>query len=108
MSSDEAVITDREFSERFEAAREACLTGHEAGCTYGGMSPGGGFWLAVEGCPLRHGDACTICGQTQGWVTGFGDWAADETGLLIWGVFLCDACKERELALHPEKWRAPA
>lgn len=40
--------------EEFEAARQVCFTGHEAGCTYGGL------------------------------------------------------CKERELSLHPEKWRAPS
>ena len=106
MSSDEAAITDHEFSERFEAARDACLTGHEAGCMYGGPTPGTGYWLVVEECGLPHGRTCAVCGRDA--EAGFGDWASENGELLIWGVALCDPCRERELSLHPEKWRAPA
>ena len=98
------MITDDEFSERFEAAREACLTGHEAGCTYGGMSPAGGYWLAVGECSLNHGAACAICGHDA--EAGFGGWDGGVGGF-IWSVPLCDPCRVRELALNPGKWREP-
>lgn len=100
----DAQVSDEEFSARFEAEKERCFTGHEAGCTYGGMSPSGGYWLAVGECPLGHGDACAVCGGEAD--ARFGDWA--DGGLLIWGVWLCEDCRVRELALNPEKWRAPA
>ncbi len=106
MSSGEAAITDEKFRARFEAARQECFYGHKAGCTYGGMSPVGGYWLAVEGCLLPHGESCATCGRDA--EARFGDWASEDGELLIWGVPLCGDCKERELALHPEKWRAPS
>ena len=102
-------VSDEEFRRRFEAAREACLTGHEAGCAYGGWAPNSGYWLAAEDCPLDHGDDCAGCGAESGENGArFGDWASEGGQLLIWGVTLCGACRDRELALNPEKWRAPA
>ena len=47
----------------FDAARSACLRGHEAGCTYGGLTASGGYWLVAEGCPRRHSDECAWCGR---------------------------------------------
>jgi hypothetical protein len=96
------VLGDEDFRARFEAARQACIAGHEHGCTYGGMSPSGGYWLAIGECPLDHGDVCAVCGGEPD--SRFGDW---DVGLLIWGVWLCSACTAREMALNPEKWRAP-
>ena len=105
----EARVGDEEFRARFEAARKVCFTGHEAGCAYGGLTPVGGYWLEVEGCPLDHGDACAGCEAEWGEDDArFGDWASEGGALLIWGVTLCGACRDRELALHPEKWRPPA
>jgi hypothetical protein len=99
-------VSDEEFTARFEAARKACFAGHDAGCMYGGLTPEGGYWLAVEECQLDHGYACAGCGGTADF--RFGDWYASSGDLLIWAVGLCGACRDRELALHPEKWRAPA
>ena len=55
MRVSDTVISDEEFAARFEAAKERCLAGDEAGCTYGGLTPSGGFWLALGECPLDHG-----------------------------------------------------
>jgi hypothetical protein len=105
----DAQIGDEEFRVRFEVVRQACFMGHEAGCTYGGLTPSGGYWLAVEGCPLDHGDDCGVCGVPCGEDGArFGNWHSEDGALLIWGVTLCAACRNRELALNPEKWRAPA
>ena len=102
----EVQVSDAEFRSRFEAAREACLTGHEAGCSYGGLTPEGGYWLTFEGCELGHGGDCAVCGSACGEDDArFGDWVSEDGALLIWGVTLCAACRDRELALNPEKWR---
>lgn len=98
-----AGISDEEFAARFEAARKMCFTGHDAGCTYGGLTPAGGYWLAADGCPLDHGDMCAVCSSES--EARFGDWASRDGALLIWGVWLCAACRDRELALNSEKWR---
>lgn len=99
------MTANEDFLAQFEAARKMCFTGHEAGCTYGGMTPGTGYWLAVEDCPLDHGEACAICGGDA--EAAFGDWATEGGALLIWRVTLCAACRDRELALNPGKWRQP-
>lgn len=96
-------LSDEEFTSRFDAARATCFTGHEAGCTYGGLTPGGGYWLAIAECPLDHGETCAVCGGETD--ARFGDWASEDSQLLIWGVSLCAQCRARELELHPEKWR---
>ena len=97
--SDTQVISDGEFTARFEAVKQECLTGHEAGCTYGGMSLAGSYWLAVVGCPLNHAEACGICGGEPD--AKFSDWLDGSA----WGVLLCPGCRDRELGLHPETWR---
>lgn len=104
--SDAQAVSDGEFAARFEAARQACFTGHEAGCSYGGMSPAYGYWLAAEGCPLDHGDACAVCGGEA--TAAFGDWHAEGGDLLIWRVMLCGECRDRELERSTGKWRAPS
>ena len=98
-----ADISDEEFAARFASAREMCFTGHGDGCTYGGLTPAGGYWLAADGCTLDHGDMCTVCGGEP--EARFGDWASEDGALLIWGVWLCAVCRDRELALNAEKWR---
>jgi hypothetical protein len=99
----EKVITDDEFRWLFEAAKLPCLIGHPEGCTYGGMSPSGGYWLTVAGC-LDHGETCGVCGG--GADARFGDWKDGVVLGPIWGVFLCGTCAGRELSRHPEKWCA--
>jgi hypothetical protein len=101
----DAPVSDEEFTSRFEAARKDCLAGHDAGCTYGGLTPSGGYWLAAGGRPLSHGDACAVCGGVPD--AAFRDWASDGGWLQIWGVWLCSGCQSRELGLHPEKRLAP-
>lgn len=58
-------MNDERRRAMFEAAREACLTGHQAGCTYGETSAflGYGYWRPDPDCPLDHGGLCAWCGQ---------------------------------------------
>jgi hypothetical protein len=89
--------------ERFNAAKEACRTGHEAGCTYGGMSAPHGYWLAVEECARNHGDDCDLhvaCDGAEA-ATGFAgrEWAADDW---IWSVAACQPCADLYVTLRPE------
>ncbi len=105
MKDGAVLVSDAEFRERFEMARWQCLHGHPEGCTYGGMTPGGGYWLAVAECARDHGEACAVCGGEPD--ACFGGWAG-EPGGDIWGVVLCDPCRARQIALEPGKWRDPA
>jgi hypothetical protein len=43
-----------------------------------------------------------------GWHAGVPPLERGTAGGLIWGVTLCADCRDRELALNPERWRAPA
>jgi hypothetical protein len=83
----------------WDAAIAACLKGH-ADCSYGGMTPSGGYWLAAEGCTENHCERCAWCGAEA--VTGFAGWGDD--GSSIWGVPACQPCADRWVAEHPE-WK---
>lgn len=69
-------------------------------CTYGGMAPNSGYWLADEDCPLNHGSTCAWC-PTEA-TTGFAGWGDDS-----WSLWQVPACEEHGAAWaagHPE-WR---
>lgn len=95
--------------ERFNAAKETCRTGHDAGCTYGGMSYQNGYWLALEECGLNHGALCDLrvaCDGAEA-ETGFAGRAED--GSLwgwIWRVTACQPCADLYVTLRPE-WTRP-
>lgn len=95
--------------ERFNAAKETCRAGHDAGCTYGGMSYSNGYWLALEECDLSHSDVCDLrvaCDGAEA-VTGFAGRAED--GSLwgwIWRVAACQPCADLYVTLRPE-WTRP-
>lgn len=95
--------------ERFNTAKELCRTGHEAGCTYGGMSYQNGYWLALEECDQNHGALCDLrvaCDGAEA-VTGFAGRAED--GSLwgwIWSVAACQPCADLYVTLRPE-WTRP-
>ncbi|MDR3082113.1 MAG: hypothetical protein LBV60_14515 [Streptomyces sp.] len=86
-----------EMQAAWDAAVAACLQGHE-NCSYGGMSPGGGYWLAEPNCPRNHGDRCTWCDADT--TTGFVGWAED--GWSIYGVPACQPHADAWIAQHPE------
>jgi len=108
----DALVGDEEFRKRFELAKARCLVGHGAGCFYGGLAPSAGRWLSVAGCLWDHGDACAACGCDgaavfQGWHAGVSPMERGTVSGLIWGVTLCAACRDREMARNPE-WRVSA
>lgn len=37
---------------------------HPMGCMYGGFSAG--YWIAVEGCPLEHGEDLVVAENASG------------------------------------------
>lgn len=90
--------------ENFEDAKEACRAGHgvDGGlpCTYGGLFPTDGYWLAVGGCAKNHGESCQIRAVCEGGEseTRFCDWADG----WIWGVYACLGCAQYWIADHPE------
>jgi hypothetical protein len=77
----------------WDAAIAACLTGHEQ-CTFGGMTPTSGYWLAAEDCDLNHGQTCAWCPAEA--TTGFAGWGADG-----WSMWQVPACEE-----HGAAWAA--
>lgn len=81
----------------WDAEVAACLQGH-VDCTYGGLTPSGGYWLAIEDCGENHGDHCAWCPAEA--ATGFAGWADD--GWSIWSVPACQPCADRWVAEHPE------
>ena len=81
----------------WDAAIAACLQGH-VDCTYGGPTPGTGYWLAAEGCTENHGQHCAWCPSET--VTGFAGWADD--GWSIWGVPACREHADAWIAEHSE------
>ena len=83
----------------WDAAINACLQGH-ADCSYGGMTPSGGYWLAAESCTENHGEHCAW--RDADTATGFAGWADD--GWSIWSVPACQPCADRWVAEHPE-WK---
>jgi hypothetical protein len=91
----------------FSAARQACRTGHRdtAGvtCTYGGLTPTGGYWLAADTCERDHGETCQLRGVCEGapTETRFAGWGDG----FIWGVYACSACAQALRQVHPG-WRA--
>lgn len=94
--------------QRFNAAKDTCRTGHEVGCTYGGMSYHNGYWLALDDCDLNHGDLCDLkvaCDGAEA-VTGFA--GREEDGSLwgwIWAVAACQPCADLYVTLRPEYTR---
>ena len=84
------------------AAQAECLKGHGEGCTYGGLTPSGGYWLSVEGCTEPHGDTCAACGADV--EAGFSGWGPGGT---VWAVLTCGAHAEEILAADPTTWRRP-
>ena len=86
----------------WDAAVAECLAGHE-NCTYGGMTPNGGYWLSDTECPLDHGDRCAWCPEPA--VTGFAGRAHD--GCSIYAVPACQPHADQWAAEHPE-WRRRA
>lgn len=83
----------------WDTAVAACLQGHE-NCSYGGMSPAGGYWLADPDCPANHGDRCTWCNAEA--VTGFAGWS----GANIYGVPACQPHADAWTTQHPEWTRS--
>lgn len=95
--------------ERFNAAKEACRTGHDAGCTYGGMSYQNGYWLALEECGLNHGALCDLRVACDGAEAATGFAGREEDGSLwgwIWSVAACQPCADVYVTLRPE-WTRP-
>ncbi len=90
----------------FGEARQACLTGHSGmqgvTCTYGGLTPTGGYWLAADACQQGHGETCQLRAACEGapTETRFSGWGDG----FIWGVYACQACAETFRQVHPE-WR---
>ncbi|MEZ0090013.1 hypothetical protein [Streptacidiphilus sp. EB129] len=81
----------------WDATIAACLTGHEQ-CSFGGMTPASGYWLAAEGCDRNHGAACAWCPAEA--TTGFAGWGED-----MWSLWQVPACEEHGAtwaAEHPE------
>jgi hypothetical protein len=89
----------------FTVAKEACRIGHDAGCTYGGMSSAYGYWLIREDCDLAHGDTCAIRYACDGddATTGF---VGREPADWIWVVPACQPCADAYAAKRPE-YRRP-
>ena len=83
----------------WDAAIAACLRGH-ADCSYGGMTPGGGYWLAAGDCTENHGERCAWCPADA--TTGFAGWGED--GWSIWSVPACQPCADRWVTERPE-WK---
>lgn len=82
----------------WDAAISDCLNGHpDNGCTYGGMTPNGGYWLAAEDCPRNHGDQCAWCPNPA--TASFTGWA---DGMTIYAVTACQAHADQWRAAHPE------
>lgn len=102
----EAAAADPSFARavaNFEAARESCRTGHPDGCTFGGLTPATGYWLATDTCDLEHGETCQLrlaCDGAEATAT-FSDWANG----WIWRVFSCSPCAETWRAAQPQ-WAA--
>lgn len=74
----------------FEGAMDHCRTGHPAGCTFGGLTPSSGYWMASEACELPHGETCQIRLECDGAeaTAAFSDWHDG----WIWRVFACHVC----------------
>lgn len=94
------------IDEAFNTAKELCCTGHpDVGCSYGGMSSAHGYWLAVEECPLNHGETCDLkvaCDGAEA-TTGFRGLEPNRATLYwIYAVMACEACAELYAAGHPE------
>lgn len=85
----------------WDGAVAACKQGHEQGCLYGGVSPGGGYWLAVETCPLNHGQTCAWCDEhaTTGFIGRTGDGC-------LYAVPACQPHADAWTASH-SGWRRP-
>lgn len=81
----------------WDAAIAACLTGHED-CTFGGMTPASGYWLAAEGCERTHGGTCAWCPAQA--TTGFTGWGED--GWSLWQVPACEEHGAAWAVEHPE------
>lgn len=81
----------------WDAAITACLTGHED-CTFGGMTPASGYWLAAEGCDRNHGSTCAWCPAEA--TTGFAGWGED--GWSLWQVPACEEHGAAWAVEHPE------
>jgi hypothetical protein len=81
----------------WDAAIAACLSGHEQ-CTFGGMTPTSGYWLAAEDCDLNHGGVCAWCPAEA--TTGFAGWGED--GWSLWQVPACEDHGAQWAAEHPE------
>jgi hypothetical protein len=83
---------------------QVCATGHDH-CTFGGMSPSGGYWLIAEDCDRDHGELCAFCGQSG--EVGFCDWVDGVAFGAIYRVVACDGCGQRWAALDP-RWMRDA
>lgn len=78
------------MEEDWRIAVEHCRTGHPAGCTYGGgLSLAEGYWLAVDGCELGHGETCQLCHRAPT-ALKFADWGENEQW--IWCVHARKSC----------------
>jgi hypothetical protein len=86
----------------WDAAVAACVNGHEQ-CTFGGMTPQSGYWLADVDCPLNHGGTCAWCPAEA--TTGFAGWGPD--GWSLWQVTACEEHGAAWAAEHPEWTRDP-
>jgi hypothetical protein len=81
----------------WDAAIATCLTGHDQ-CTFGGMVPASGYWLAAEDCDLNHGHTCAWCPAEAS--TGFAGWGED--GWSMWQVPACEEHGAAWAAEHPQ------
>jgi hypothetical protein len=87
-----AMMTDAEFEQRWWETLMACVFGHAAGCTYGGMSQG--YWIYRDECTENHGERCDICGGEV--VTDFRGMAPDDQIVwVLWKVMCCRSCAYR-------------
>jgi hypothetical protein len=83
----------------WDATVDDCLTGHDD-CTYGGMTPQSGYWLAADGCTRLHDERCAWCLEAA--ETGFSDWAPD--GFSIYRVPACMSCALQWTQIDP-RWK---
>ena len=97
--TDATELSEEDLQAGWDAAVTACLHGHED-CSYGGMSPQGGYWLADTECPLNHGERCAWCPAPA--TTGFPGWADGTILGDIYRVPGCDPHAAQWAEAHPE------
>ncbi len=63
------------------------ISSNGPGCSFGGMSMGGWYWLVTEGCELNHGDTCAACGEEAAGPVRWREW---DSRIEMWEVPVCE------------------